>query len=194
MKHFLQWTRRNPQDWVLVASAAAWADLPVKADPVADVSVISDPLGVADGDALVNNVNGWPFAVNVQGVSFSDYDHYAVEDLSDNGMRLTAWWDDPIWWPLGVREVHAWTFLPLAPDPSVGGQLNTRISWIVYADPARLAVLQAGEVPPPEGQYRPFSEWPGVPPLSVKHGIHVSDAMAAAHRAARTEHGWREWT
>ena len=178
MKCYVQWAKASPGDWSL-SDAGLWASSQVKVDPVGDVSLA----GLAIGDALLNNSPGWVFGVNVQGVHFEWYDHYHLEDLTDGslGMRVTAWRDDPILFPVGSRQADVALFLPLAFDPRVGGT-NTRQTFTFYREGA--------EYDP--ARHQPYADF--VPPAgNVKHGIYVSDAKWDEHLAARTLRGWRDW-
>lgn len=177
MRVLLQWTQRNPRDWVAIDSAA-WAALP-------DLGVPAE--GQVGGE---NDVPGWVHSLNCQGVSFVG-DHYAVEHLPD-GCRVTVWWDDLDSYPDGQWYARRWTFLPLAPDPRFGGAINTRQSQVVYAQPEAMALFDAAG-PVENTEYRPWGEFVLPPSLAVRHGIWVTDGLNLAHERAQSPHGWREW-
>lgn len=139
--------------------------------------------------------------VNVQGVHFNGQDHIAVEPITigvEEGVRVTAWNDDPEDWPVGERSAHVWTFLPLAPDPNLGGAINTRQFQLIYAEGERFARLDAAL--PQNTSLRPYSEF--VPPADplVRHGVWLEDDKWEEHRRSsrsfqghRDEIGWRHW-
>ncbi len=177
MKVLLQWTIETPSDWVELDSAD-WANLPSKPLPV--------------GRERIDSLPGWISRLNIQGVDFCGYDHYAVEDLQDGACRVTVWKDDPDDIPtdvLGEFYARVWTFLPLAPDPKMGGAWNTRQSQVIYAGP-KLRQFYLDN-PTEHTEVRPWEEF--VPPALTRHGIWMPDALMAAHDAARTKRGWREW-
>lgn len=180
MRLSIQWTLGTPGDWIdldLLPNGPArrlWENLPTKPVP--------------KGGETIDHQPGWLFNLNVQGVEFEGFDHCTARPL-DNGIEVTAWNDDPEDYPPGQRFAHVWTFLPLRADPRYGGQLNTEQYLTVYDE---------GMPSPHEGHstsggpvvVRPWSEFV-VPTTKVIHGIWVSDELAAAHRAAKTERSWR---
>lgn len=172
MKVYLQWTKAHPTDWVefdvqdTPQLRRAWERLASKPQPV--------------GGETIDDTDGWVFDVNIQGITFGGADHYAVELLTtpEFGLRVTTWVDDPDdGYPL---RALVWTLLEPAPDPALGGIINTRQSRVVYAENP-----QPGELP--------YSEF--VPPDAalVRHGIWVTDELVEQHVVARRRHGWREW-
>jgi len=172
----VQWTRATPSDWLAVDSAA-WQALPKRPAPV--------------GGETIDDGPGWVHRVCVQGVSFAA-DHYAVEHVPGQGCRVSAWNDDPTDYPPGLRHARVWMFRPLRVDPAVGRRWNTAQSQVIYAEPQMADRMVACATP--RGEIRDYSEF--VPPAAahVRHGIMVADELNAAHDAARTTRGWREWT
>lgn len=129
----------------------------------------------------------WPFlpqlpihALNVQGVVFEGYDHYAVED-GPEGSVVVSVWNDPT---TNGDPWQQWTIAPLAPDPAFGGLLNTRQTVQWFHDGPPLAV---------PGRQRGRAQFPTPPAGRQRHGKSVSDAAHAAHREARSVRGWHEW-
>ena len=168
MKILVQWTRRNPRDWIEVDSSA-WESLPKRAEP-------------RPGEVgAQNNVEGWLFDVNVQGVMFGGNDHVAVEH-APFGCRVYSWNDDPTDWPVGTRYGSVWEFRDPAPDLRFGGLVNTRQAVVRYADDSSLFE-----------DVRPFADYPIPPEALTRHGVWVSDRDVELHKTRRTEHGWREW-
>lgn len=178
MKVLVQWTGRNPTDWVEIASAD-WGRIPDRPEPA--------PSEIGGRDDLPGHV----FKLNVQGVTFEG-DHYAVEGLPGGACRVTAWNDDPDDYPAGMRSARVWTFEPIQPDPALGGALNTRQTKTVYVeDDIRRSYERAGW---DAAELRPWSEFVAPPPRLTRHGVWVSDAAHDRHEAARSLRGWREWT
>lgn len=170
MKILVQWTRRNPRDWIEVDSSA-WASLPKRSEP---------QTGEMGGQ---NNVEGWLFDVNVQGVLFGGNDHVAVEDIP-GGCRVYSWSDDPDDDPEGEWFGSVWEFLDPAPDPVHGGKVNTRQRVVRYANnPEKypgVAIL-------------PFSEFPKPAESITRHGVWLRQQDVDLHMARRSLHGWKEW-
>jgi len=73
-----------------------------------------------------------------------------------------------------------------------GGAINTRQTQRVFAEVDIMPRLSASA----PLQNTTFEPWSGfVPPaLDVIHGIGVADRLHEDHLAARSTHGWREWT
>ena len=172
MKLLLQSTFATPADWA-EHDHTAWAGLPKKAEPT--------------GGETLDNVVGWCHGLNIQGRTFQA-DHYNLSTITD-GVRLKAWNDDPVDYPPGERYARVVDFLFCAPDSRLGEAINTRQTQVVFAESgARARMSDAIGT-----TFRPWSEF--TPPTSdVMHGIKVSDQEHLDHRAARTSHGWREWT
>ena len=187
IKIFIQWAKSNPQDWE-VKSTGDWGILPSKSEPVGDVALN----GTAIGDSLLTGAPGWIFAINVQGVEFNWYDHYHVIQTGTT-IVVTAWRDNPILFPEGQKQADVVTFLEPAFDNKVG-QINTRISTIIYAQPnnqwwSRGCAPQCAE----NLTVLPWDQFVA-PTTNIYHGIYLSDAKWDEHLAARTSiHGWREW-
>ena len=186
MKVLLQWAQRDPNNWIpfdLDLIAGAWESLPARAEPS------PGQLGGA------NNVLGWINNLMVQGVRFNGADHYAVERVMvglEAGIKVTVWNDDPDDWPVGERHARVWTILPLAPDPNLGGAINTRQSQVLYAEGPRFTRNLAA--PPQNTTVLPWVDF--VPPATAitRHGVQLTDAKYAQHLAAQAEWGWRHWT
>lgn len=175
MRVLIQWATATPGDWKEVDSVDY-----AKA-PVADVP---------RGAEAVGDSPGWVHALNVQGVTFHGYDHYAVIPRADDGVDVIVWNDDPEDW-LGDRHAAIWSFRPLAPDPKFGGALNTRQTLTVFVEsPDRgrpwINVENCLGV-------RPFSEFAAPSPARTRHGIWVADAQNEKLNASRRETSWREW-
>jgi hypothetical protein len=183
IKIFTQWALSNPRDWDLV-DTSVWTSLPTKNDPVGDVSLA----GLAIGDTLLNNVKGYIFALNVQGVTFNWYDHYAVENTSE-AITVTAWRDDPILFPEGQRQVDVGIFKPLKFDPKVS-QDNTDQSFIFYREGRQYDNLNGNL--PANITLKQYSEFVAPAPSVTKPGIYVSDSKWDQHINAETLKGWRE--
>ena len=142
------------------------------------------PSGVHRG-----NQAGWIQAVNVQGVVFENWDHYAIGPTmvgTEPGIIVAVWNDDPDDWnePHGQR----WTFLAPAADETIGGQINTRQTLAVYG-PSAWTDNWADVT---EVIRRPWSEWP-TPPVAVRHGVWVTDESYTTARSVRSGRRWDEW-
>lgn len=172
MKLLFQWTLRNPTDWREIDSSA-FAALPRRAEP--------NPGQTGDNNTQL----GWLHALNVQGILFAGCDHYHVSEAGE-AVVVTVWNDDPVDFPPGTRHARVWTFLPPAPDPLFGGQVNTRQSQVVHTE-NQLAFLPAAQ----NTTVLPWAVF--APPANPIHGIWVSDAKEDEHRAVRSARGWREW-
>jgi len=175
MKILVQWAKDAPGDWEEVDSRH-WHRSPSKPDPTG--------LGLG-----LNNTPGWVHALNVQGIVFSAADHYAVEHVDDEEIRITTWNDDPSWVNPGEREAHVWSVRTLAPDPSMKGAINTRQSVEHYAEPVALARYTALDIP-----CHPWADFVSPVASVVRHGKYTSDALHESHRGTRRLVGWREFT
>lgn len=173
MRVDIQWARRNPQDWETV-DHLGWALLPDRGIPTA----------VHNG-----NQRGWVQAVCVQGVLFEHWDHYAVGAVlvgTEAGLVVAVWNDDPDDWsePYGQR----WTFLDPAPDPALGGAINTRQTVGVYGPDEWTQAW----IPVSNASTHRWAEWPD-PPAAVRHGVWVTDGAYTAAQTTRSRRRWEEW-
>lgn len=174
MKILVQWALVAPEDWQEMDSDE-WPRLPKKPVPV--------------GGEGIDNRRGWIFDLNVQGVTFAGYDHYAVSPSDEGAIKVTAWNDDPEdYQPGRFFGIHAY-FQDPSPDPDLGGLVNTRQRFEIYAQE-----LVAPYFPPTTN--RTLSPWEDFKPASVAntlHGIWLPDHLAKAHSMSRRESNWREW-
>jgi hypothetical protein len=189
VKLLYQWAQRDPTDWQQVDSGL-WSTLATRAEPGS---------GQIGGG---NNVLGWVNDLVCQGLHFNGSDHLAVEDVLvglEAGVRITNWWDDPIDNPPPERRARVWTILPLAPDPNLGGAINTRQRQDVYCEGQRFLDLSAS--PPQNTTVLPWASF--VPPAAAitRHQVWLTDAKYAEHtlatrsfRGDRLEWGWRHWS
>lgn len=173
MKIYVQWTQAEAGDW-LEMDSHAWAAQARKPVP--------------QGGEMIDDSEGWIYALNVQGVTFEAFDHYAIEPIPGNGCRVTVWQDDPEDFAPEEMFAQVWEFLPPAPDERLGGRMNTRQSLTIYAgNPSRYSQSDIMAEPA-----KPLDEF--VPPHEhARHGITVPEKQVQAHRAVRSPHGWREW-
>jgi hypothetical protein len=172
----VQWTRANPSDWDEVDSRD-WSAEPSKAEPV--------------GGESIDDAAGWPFRLCVQGVQFTA-DHYAVEHVDDETIRVHVWNDDPDDYPIGERYARVRTFRTLAPDARFRGAINTRQSQLIYADADVAArMVYMGTDP---ASIRPFEDYIKPDEAITRHGIWTSQESNDAHESARSVPTWRQWT
>lgn len=172
MRVLFQWALAAPADWqaVDVRTSRNVRDLPRKPAPT--------------GGEVVNAELGWLSAVSCQGIVFDGYDHVAVEAVG-SGVRITGWQDDTA--DFGdTRWATSWLLLTPAPDPALGGRVNTVQARTVYATPDAAAWFPGVPV-------LPWAQFVAPPASQTFHGIWVSDELHDAHLAARTPRGWREW-
>lgn len=173
MRIFLQWAKAVPEDWfaVDVRNSKAIRDLPKRPAPGPGSVVDSSP--------------GWLCGLQCQGIDFTGYDHVAVEPVGQ-GLRITGWQDDPDDWPAGTRYAVSWQLDPPAPDPALGGRINTVQARTVWAEDQAAAwfpgvsVLPWGDFALPSGSL-------------TLHGIWLPDDLFQQHGAIRSRHVWREW-
>lgn len=170
MRVYLQWAQENPRDWVAldVTQSRHVRNLPRKPVPSGTEPITDEP--------------GWVNAINCQGIDFSGYDHVAIEPVGTS-LRITGWQDDAE--DFGdVRWATSWLLSRPAPDPALGGQMNTVQQRTTWATPEARAWF-------PDA--RPWTEFSPPPSNMTLHGVWLPDTLFAAHKARRTPHGWRDW-
>lgn len=177
MKILVQWSKAIPQGWEEIDSSE-WPSLPAKPEP--------------KGGERLTQRRGWIFAVNIQGVIFYGFDHIALTDIENGGVRAWGWNDD-------VEDIEnpeistryrwgvVWNFLPPAFDPEVDA-VNTRQEMNHYAEDPEDFSAQANIDVLPWSEY-PF---PG-PEVFVQHGIWLPDDLFYEHHNLQEVVGWREW-
>ncbi len=168
MKVLIQWAKDNPIDWIEIDSSE-WNSLPKKDDPSGQTQTI-------DGSP------GWINRICVQGVEFTA-DHYAIEEINNGGIRVYSWTDSET-----PRHAEIFEFYPLAPDPALGGAINTRqsIQYFIYrkSTPAGVGNTSTSTwddfIKPNENKTR--------------HGVLLPTDLYEQHEGIRITRGWREWT
>lgn len=180
MKAYIQWTQRTPRDWVKIDSRD-WSTLPRLPEPVSGSHYNAEDAGYA-------------MSVCIQGITFSGFDRYYVEDLDDEsgGVRVTCVNDNPNDWPAGHKHAHVWTLWPLASDPTLGGAMNTRQFRLYYTEDDRRALLPSSVQ---NTVFRKWSDFQEPDRAKCIHGVMVNDGLLHAHHQARaTAMDWRDWT
>ena len=179
MKLLIQWTTDVPTDWTEydITSVQDIRSLPSKPEPT--------------GGEIIDGTPGWVFALNVQGVTFTGFDHFSG-DITGDGLAIIAWSDDAADVNFQGYLAHVWTFLLPKHDPFINA-VNTDQRLDIYTDtnPERFAnqSTSAGPV-----IVHPWADFTVPKPANlVRHGINVEDSLADAHEAARTARGWEEW-
>lgn len=173
MKIYVQWAKAAAEDWF------AW-------DVTNNQQVRNAAKkAVPNGSSALDNNPGWINAANCQGIEFSGYDHVAVEVVPGGGLRITGWEDDTE--DFGdTRWATEWLLMPPAPDPALGGVVNTVQQRTIWATPDAAAWFPGVTVLPWEQFVLP-------PANQTFHGIWLPQETFDAHRAVRSQHGWREW-
>lgn len=175
---YIQWTTATPSDWQPydLNRVQDVRNLPRKAAPTATSTLDNQP--------------GWVSGINLQGVVFEGFDHYAVE-FGTGLLIVRVWNDDPrSGYVAGTRWGQVWTFAPPGPDPALGGLVNTRQTVTWYGEPLSEAVVNSNDL---GIVFQPWSAFT-VPASNLTwHGFQVSDAQWTAAREARSQRGWREW-
>lgn len=151
MRVLVQWTSDPPRDWEEI-DHKQWRGLPE--------------------DAV--------HALNVQGVIFEGYDHYAVGSVT-GGCTVTVWNDES-----DADPPMRWTFYDPAPDPALGGAMNTRQQLDVFTAEHPLAESRTSV-----GRPRVRSAFRA--PRDARHGRQVTDQLHDDHQASRSVRGWEEW-
>jgi hypothetical protein len=174
MKVLIQWATATPTDWIQydIQSVGDARRLPRK--------------NVPTFNPVIDNTPGWIAAVNIQGVVFTGYDHIGFEMLNGT-LVVTCWNDDLEDFPVGTRWGQKWTLGIPAPDPKIGGALNTVQTCTWYGEPNCQPVLLG--VP----NVHPYSELTFPPNNQTLHGVWVSDTLWAQHENIRSSHTWDEW-
>ena len=141
----------------------------------------------SDQSLLSNSINSNNFfyinAINIQGIIFSCYDHYAIIHF-DNFIKLICWDDDPEDHPGDFKAIE-WTFHEVVE--------NTKQSWIGYyeSEKRRESIKKLNiDILQYTGHWSEFVK----PADSVTmHGIWMSDELYEVHKDVRSQVGWREW-
>jgi hypothetical protein len=186
LKVLVQWTLGTP---------GGWETLDLSADPQAWRRVAKRPAPGPGVMGAQDDTPGHVFDLNVQGVCFAGADHYAVEPIAGNGVRVTVWYDDPDDYAPGERYARVWTFRPLAPDARLRGAINTRQSQVIYAEPHAFDPIAWG-TPIQGAEWRTWAEFSPPSAAITRHGIWLGAASVMAHLEARSLKAWwsSEWT
>ncbi len=186
MKVCYQPTLATPGDW-LECDSADWDQLDKRPKPV--------------GGEDINHAKGYIHRVCIQGMSGSG-DHYAVKHLGDD-CQLITWTDDfedeqehPRWKPTDPKEwwyfAHVIHFRPLAPDPELGGAINTNITRTLFGGKRILEEWKLNG-PVKNMDFQPFSKFVKPRTGLVRHGIWVPDELDLLHGSKLSLGDWRNW-
>lgn len=181
MHLYCQWTTDPPKDWIYYASVSDL--LKITPRPIPHVDHVQGNL-----IEKFDNHPGWVHALNVQGLVFSSYDHYAIEQVNEV-CRITVWNNDPLDWA-DRRIAIRIDFYPLAIDSD--GILNTRQVRTHWSTRDFYDQWTKG------GKVKfdfPWYDWSDfvIPECKHYHGIWTSQEMNLEHCRVRRIHRWREW-
>jgi hypothetical protein len=174
MKILVQWALPTPEDWQELDSSQ-WSKLPKGPVP-------SDILSVTD------TTKQWIHGINIQGVLFSGFDHYAIENIT-GGIVVSCWNDDTVDW-VGDFFAVEWMFLEPALDVNIN-KINTRQTCKFYAENQERRDFNLGIVEC-EGVFL-WSEFKAPPANVTRHGVWVTDILNEDLISAQSNHGWKEW-
>jgi len=178
MRLYIQYARTTPQDWVQydIVNASDYGNIPDK--------------GVPDGGSVLDDTDGWVYAINVQGCQWFGWDHFSG-DISGDGLVVIVWNDS------GTAE--EWTFLSPKHVP-FEARTNTDQALTVYTDDQSVIDKYTGQTTAsPTGVGRPVVILPWAsfsapsPAARRRHGFPLDAGQEAAHQAVQTLHGWQEW-
>lgn len=150
MKCLIQWSTETPQNWQEF-DGALWSQLPRKSSP---------------GPQVVDGAPGFVCSLCCQGVVFQGFDFYFANE-SQGVLTVSAW--NP-----SQREAVIVEFQELAPDPLLGGAINTRQKFTRY-------------------NAANWADFHLHPILESLPGIRLPDKLYADHRALASRRSWREW-
>lgn len=175
MKVLIQWATSAPGSWTeyQIDGIADARRLPRKPAPTSSSSL----------DAQL----GWYAAINIQGVVFTGYDHIGFEMVGST-LIVKCWNDDPEDFPVGTRWAQAWQIpVPFFDNRPGINQMNVEqtVTWYGEAN-SQPVLLGAPNV-------QPYSQFVAPASNATIHGVWMTEAQWAAHIAAQTTVGWREW-
>jgi hypothetical protein len=165
-----------PGNWLSVPSEL-WTSIPESLIP-------TKALGADSDDIYIN-------AINIQGVVFVGYDHYAIRHIDKNHIYLICW-DDDLEDHTGDRKAVEWDFYSPCYDIKCKC-INTKQSWIGFYESIerRQKLVQANiDILEYIGRWEEF-----IPPDEniTRHGIWMTDEQYEAHKQVLTIVGWRKW-
>jgi hypothetical protein len=182
MYFYIQWSTDPPQGWQRYESVEELLAVPADLVPPDDHK---------QGDMKVrfSDRPGWIHAVCVQGVVFDEYDHYCIERLEEDGLRVTVWIDDEKDWAdsrMAIRMDFG------AVTSNEDGFPNTDISRTHWSTSDKRRQWTK------EGRLRFDFDWfdweDFIPPRGkVFHGIWMQNKEHHEHLRLRERHSWREW-
>lgn len=125
-------------------------------------------------------------AAAFQGHVFEGMDRLVAWTEGDDLVLAVLYEDAPTW--LGKRWARIYRFPPLAPDPAFAGAYNTRASQTIYAEGESVQLLEEWN-----DQVLPYADLPALVGEELEGQLLANDQFAA-HRTARAQLDWREWT
>jgi hypothetical protein len=183
MEVLVQWTHNKPGSWESVDSSK-WKDVAFRPEP--------DGSELTSKYLLKDDSDGYVYALNVQGVVFAGYDHYAVEDLLSGETQVTGWNNDlDDGYPKDCFHAWQWRFRPIKRDEKLGLAMNTDQSLQVFCQSGYLKKYLDEDR---AKEALPWEKFSPPPPDLTRHGTIIEGAIAKAHTETRQIVGYENWT
>lgn len=167
----VQWATDPPEDWVNIDSKDWWK-LPKKDEPI--------------GNEILDSTPGWVCRMNIQGVPFVGFDHYALwEESATGAVYFAGWANDLEERPNEEFEGQIWIFQPVFDSPPYTNQILHIYDGSIPAA-RRMAILNGKKWMTTGGLVNQYKftdyQWSNIPNKIVRHGIWMSDELYLAHK------------
>lgn len=174
---YVQWAKTDAEEW-----------LPIDISRIQHLRQLPRKNKPTTGTTVIDNLPGWINAINCQGLVFEGMDGYNFQ-LVPEGIKITAWQDDPEDYNPDEFLAIEYTILDTAPDPTRGGIINTRQTIRIWA--ASAVYPQYAENI--NATVFPWSEWKEPTEGVTFYGVWLPNENFMQHKAVQSFHGWREW-
>lgn len=179
---YVQWATNPAQDWVEL-DTKDW--------------LLTPKLPIPDGSETLDSTLGWIFRINIQGVVFSGYDHYAVEDRG-NHVLVHAWNSDLEDYDHEDLYASSWEFYEIRDEiyadnrGFIKNRWNTNQNREIFGNSGFIQKMPKEIRSLVQRSHDDFAQI-RLPDVRTRHGVWVHEQSVFNTLGSFKPNGWRDW-